>query len=73
MNKKDFVDFKTIVKEAKTSGKPIILNLGDSSTSGWNSDVITENRGRQKMRLPILSPFYSHCEKMKYSELLVFL
>ncbi len=65
--KKDFVDFKTIVKEAKTSGKPIILNLGDSSTSGWNSDVITENRGRQKMRLPILSPFYTY---PTYSDLL---
>ena len=30
----------------KESGKRIILNIGDSSTSGWDSNVVTENRKR---------------------------
>jgi len=39
-----YISLDEIVEEAKNSGKGVILNIGDSSTSGWDSDIVAVNR-----------------------------
>ena len=45
----------------------LVLNLGDSSTSGWNSNIVTENLEIKKAGKPIKSPFFTY---PTYSDLL---
>lgn len=33
-----------VVESVRGNDRPIVLNLGDSSTSGWDSDIVTYNR-----------------------------
>lgn len=40
--------------------KKVVLNIGDSSTSGWDSDVVTENRTRVEQNLPLKSAFFNY-------------
>jgi hypothetical protein len=39
-----YVSLEDVVKEVKSSGKGVVLNIGDSSTSGWDSDMVAVNR-----------------------------
>lgn len=39
-----YVSLDDVVQEVRDSRKSIILNIGDSSTSGWDSDVVSLNR-----------------------------
>jgi len=42
-----YISLTEIIKEIQNNPtKKIVLNLGDSSTSGWDSNVVTENRKR---------------------------
>ncbi len=40
----DFITFDEMVAQIKHTKKKVVLNIGDSSTSGWDGDVITRNR-----------------------------
>src|SRR3989338_523674 len=39
-----YVSLDDLVEEINNSRKGVILNIGDSSTSGWDSDVVAVNR-----------------------------
>ena len=39
-----YVSLSDVVQEVRESRKRVILNIGDSSTSGWDSDVVAVNR-----------------------------
>ena len=58
IGKNSFVPLQEIVKAAKSHGGKIVLNLGDSSTSGWNSDMVAAGGG---------TPFFTY---KTYSDIL---
>ncbi len=39
-----FINRSSAIEELKQGSGPIILNMGDSSTSGWHSDMLSRNR-----------------------------
>jgi lysophospholipase L1-like esterase len=51
------VSFGQIVNDPKHYGRLVVLNLGDSSTSGWDSDVIENNAALLANGYPPKSPF----------------
>ena len=69
----DFIgrdDFSTIdaaIEEIRATGKKVILNIGDSSTAGWDTRVTIENQDRRKAGQPLLSAFFRY---PTYSDLL---
>lgn len=57
----DFVSFQTVVYESHKTGKEIVLNLGDSSTSGWDSTVVEDNRRAKEFSVEnIKLPFFKY-------------
>lgn len=60
IGKDDFVSMEQVIGDIKSSGKKVILNLGDSSTSGWNSNNIAKNNKNSK-------PFFTY---RTYSDIL---
>lgn len=44
LGEKQYVDFEEAVMEKIKTGKKILLNIGDSSTSGWDSDLVLITR-----------------------------
>lgn len=67
LGEKDFVSFETLIKKLHGSKKRVVINIGDSSTSGWDSSVVTENRERVKHNLPVESAFFRY---KTYSDIL---
>lgn len=57
---KKFISFQEIVLESKIKNKNIILNLGDSSTSGWDSRVVEFNRKVKSEQNKIRLPFFQY-------------
>jgi len=59
-----YVSLDEIVEEALATGKKIILNIGDSSTSGWDSDLVYLNRQRKNQEdiseEEIIFPLFSY-------------
>jgi lysophospholipase L1-like esterase len=55
-----FVSLEEIVADPRRKGRTIVLNLGDSSTSGWDSDVVAQNSERQARGESIRSPFHNY-------------
>jgi hypothetical protein len=55
-----FISFTDTVERIKRSGKKVILNVGDSSTSGWNSDIVRGNKQRKANGERIVLPFFSY-------------
>lgn len=49
-----------LVQDSRREERFTILNLGDSSTSGWDSNIVTENAERVKSGLPLKSPFHRY-------------
>jgi len=58
---------ETVKRVTLKKAKDTILNLGDSSTSGWNSDKVTENIRRSEKGLDMMSPFFTYAT---YSDIL---
>jgi len=57
IGRKNFVSITTVIEIALSSQRRLILNVGDSSTSGWDSHVVTRNRnllleGGQALEIP---------------------
>ena len=57
---KRLITAEEISQDPRRKGRLFVLNLGDSSTSGWNSDVVVENARRQEEGLPLHSPFQTY-------------
>ncbi|MDP6150719.1 MAG: SGNH/GDSL hydrolase family protein [Gammaproteobacteria bacterium] len=62
-----FVSLQEAVDEIRSSSKRVILNVGDSSTSGWDTRVTVENQERRKNEQPLLSAFFRYAN---YSDML---
>ncbi|MFH1222436.1 MAG: GDSL-type esterase/lipase family protein [Candidatus Micrarchaeota archaeon] len=60
IGKDGFVSMEQVIENIKSSGKKVILNLGDSSTSGWNSNNVSKNNKNSK-------PFFTY---RTYSDIL---
>lgn len=43
IGEKGYISFEDVVRNTRESNKKIILNIGDSSTTGWNSEVQNMN------------------------------
>lgn len=56
----DYLSIDEVIAEARRSRKPIILNIGDSSTSGWDSNVVTRNRELRALGEPLLPTFFQY-------------
>ncbi len=56
----DYINLESMIEEIKGSGKKIILNIGDSSTSGWDSNVVTENKVRLERGEELESAFFRY-------------
>jgi lysophospholipase L1-like esterase len=63
----DFLTIEAVVAEIRATGKKVILNVGDSSTAGWDTRVTIENQARRKAGQPLLSAFFRY---PTYSDLL---
>jgi len=42
-----FSSYAETVQRTRQSGKPVVLSIGESSTSGWDTTVTPENRRRR--------------------------
>jgi lysophospholipase L1-like esterase len=62
-----FLSLTDAVNQIRQSGKRVILNIGDSSTSGWDTRVTVENKKRKEEGQPLLSAFFRYAT---YSDLL---
>ncbi|MCI0382224.1 MAG: hypothetical protein L0207_04135 [Chlamydiae bacterium] len=60
IGEKDFIDLEQLIQDLKISKKKVILNIGDSSTSGWDSNIVTQNRDRLSKTLPLLPAFFQY-------------
>jgi lysophospholipase L1-like esterase len=49
-----------IQEDLEKNDRLVVLNIGDSSTSGWDSGVVKENAERKKNGQSLLSPFYNY-------------
>jgi len=56
----DYINLESMIEEIKGSGKKVILNIGDSSTSGWDSNVVTENKVRLEKGEELESAFFRY-------------
>src|SRR5260221_11300094 len=61
------VSLEQIVSDERRVGKVFVLNLGDSSTSGWDSNVVVGNAHRHQRGERLKSPFQDY---QTYSDLL---
>jgi len=55
-----FVSLNETINEIKITGKRVVLNTGDSSTSGWDGGVMAINRERRARGEEILLPFFRY-------------
>ncbi|NNM43784.1 MAG: SGNH/GDSL hydrolase family protein [Chlamydiae bacterium] len=55
-----FIPIEELIKNLKGTNKKVVLNIGDSSTSGWDSNIVTQNRERIAQNLPLLSAFFQY-------------
>lgn len=56
----DFLSFADAVELIRSSGKSVILNIGDSSTAGWDTRVTVENQQRRQASQPLLSALFRY-------------
>ncbi|MBT8422107.1 MAG: hypothetical protein KJP03_03220 [Gammaproteobacteria bacterium] len=55
-----FSSYAETVANVRASGKPVILSIGESSTSGWDTTVTPENRRRKAQGLAPISAFFRY-------------
>ncbi len=60
LGEKDFIGLEKLLAEIKNTRKKVILNMGDSSTSGWDSNIVTQNRDRFSKGWPLLSAYFQY-------------
>lgn len=57
---KRLISLADIQKDPRRIGKKVVLNIGDSSTSGWNSEIVRDNTQRHLNGQVLVSPFFSY-------------
>ena len=57
---KNHLSLDDAISQIREGRKKVILNMGDSSTSGWDSNVVTFNRVREQEQKALLSPFFRY-------------
>lgn len=60
IGERDYLTMEQAIQEIKARNKKVVINLGDSSTSGWDSNAVTKNRERFKKGLPLIPPFFQY-------------
>ena len=55
-----FSNYADTVAAVRASGKPVILSIGESSTTGWDTTVTPENRRRKAQGLAPVSAFFRY-------------
>ena len=60
IGEKEYISLEAMIEEVKQSGKRVILNIGDSSTSGWDSNIVFENRQRYERGEPLRPGFFNY-------------
>jgi lysophospholipase L1-like esterase len=61
LGEKDFVSFEETLASALRERRRVVLNVGDSSTSGWDSTVVFINRAqRTSGKGPVVLPFFRY-------------
>lgn len=60
LGESDYISVGELVEELRKSKRPSILNIGDSSTSGWDSNVVTRNRVRHAAGQPPIPAFFHY-------------
>ena len=55
-----FSSYADTVAAVRASGKPVILSVGESSTTGWDTTVTPENRRRKEQGLAPISAFFRY-------------
>lgn len=56
----NYINIEVMISDIKKSNKKIILNIGDSSTSGWDSNIVTLNKKRAASEEPLLPAFFQY-------------
>lgn len=56
----EYISIENLTTEIHKTKKKIVLNIGDSSTSGWDSNIVTQNRDRFSKGLPLLPAFFQY-------------
>ena len=60
IGEKDYINLSDIIEHIKKNKKRVILNIGDSSTSGWDSNIVTINRERLHQKKALLPAFFQY-------------
>lgn len=60
IGEKEYLGWNEAIEQIKRSKKKVILNIGDSSTSGWDSNIVTQNRKRLEEGKPLLPAFFQY-------------
>lgn len=71
LGEKRHISMGEVIAEAKETKKKIILNIGDSSTSGWDSNIVTQNRVLHAQGKPLLPAFFQYQTYSDYLRRLV--
>ena len=56
----DFLSLDDAAAEIKASNKRVLLNIGDSSTAGWDTRVTAVNKQRLKKEEPLILAFFQY-------------
>src|SRR3989344_7050088 len=60
IGEKKLVSFQQLIDEIKSSKKKVVLNIGDSTTTGWDVEVFIRNIDRFKQGKPIELPYFKY-------------
>lgn len=60
IGEKNYLSMDEALDEIRRTKKKVILNIGDSSTSGWDSNIVTQNRDRLQRGLSLLPAFFCY-------------
>jgi hypothetical protein len=60
IGEKDFITLEQQLKEIKKTNKKVVLNIGDSSTSGWDASIYLKNIYRVKKGLKTKPAFFQY-------------
>lgn len=67
----NYVGIDEMIAEIKNSKRKVILNMGDSSTSGWDSNIVTQNRERMAQGRPLAPAFFHYKTYSDYLRMMV--
>jgi len=60
INADDFLSLDDAAAQIKSAGKRVLLNIGDSSTAGWDTRVTVVNKQRKDEDKPLILAFFQY-------------